>query len=92
VESASNQKFGAFLFFKKNQMNNADVKRKRSTNTDDYFVGDDLYDIDDSICTITQKTKTSIEVFMRKKTDKGINCTQWFYIETFERQFEKVKK
>ena len=73
-------------------MNKCNTNFRRSINTDQYSVGDKLYDIDDAICVITQKTKTSIEVFMRKKTDKGIDCTQWFYIETFEKQFEKVKK
>ena len=39
--------------------------------------------------TITNKTTSSIEVYIKKKTKKGINCKEWFFIKDFEKRFTK---
>lgn len=56
-----------------------------------YFVGQTIIDKNDrTVTTITKKTSSSIEVFLKKKKTKGINCLQWFYITDFEKRFENV--
>ena len=53
-----------------------------------WSIGQQVLDEDKSICMITNKTVNSIEVFIRKKSDKGIDCTNWFYIENFIKRFK----
>lgn len=46
-----------------------------------------VLDRDGTVCIITDMTDTSIEVLMKKKTDKGIDCKQWFTNENFNKRF-----
>ena len=38
---------------------------------------------------VTNKTTSSVEVFCGKKTNKGINASQWFDMRGFNERFEK---
>lgn len=52
-----------------------------------YSIGQILVDKDKSRCIITDKTSSSIEVYIQKKTKEGINCKSWFSIDEFEKRF-----
>ena len=54
-----------------------------------YNINEEVIDVDNSICKIIDKTKNSICVWIGKKTDKGINCSNWFSIKDFEKRFKK---
>jgi hypothetical protein len=58
-----------------------------------YYIGQDIKDIDNSICKIIDKTPNSINVFIKKKVNKdpeiqGIDCTQWFTVADFIKRFK----
>ena len=56
-----------------------------------YFsIGQIIRDTDQSHCQITDKTLNSIEVFIKKKTDKGIDCKQWFDMKQFNQRFKNI--
>lgn len=59
-------------------------------NINDYSIGDEVIDKDGSVCKITNKTSNTIEVFIRKKSKKGIDCTNWFFIKDFNMRFKKL--
>jgi len=58
----------------------------------------DDFEIDESVkrkdngkkCVITNKTKNSLEVYITKNSNDGINCKQWFTAKDFEKQFIKL--
>lgn len=52
----------------------------------DIEIGTVVVDSDGRICKVTNKTSSSIEVYMEKTNSKGINCKQWF---DFEKEFTK---
>lgn len=51
-------------------------------------IGDTIKDKDGKKCIITNMTKNSVEVYIEKKTKHGINCTQWFTIDKFNKRFK----
>jgi len=55
--------------------------------TDKYTIGQIVYDKNGDGCKILNKTSNSIEVFIKKKTDKGIDHANWFTIKEFEARF-----
>lgn len=65
--------------------------KKLAKNIDEFSIGQTIIDVTDgSECLITNKTITSIEVFIKKKTSKGIDCTQWFAMSAYEmKQFDR---
>jgi hypothetical protein len=56
---------------------------------DDYNIDDIVYDKDDSECLITNKTANSIEVLIYKKGKDGVDATNWFTMQSFDRRFRK---
>jgi hypothetical protein len=60
-------------------------------NTYLYEVSEKIMDNDGDECEIIGKTRNSINVSMKRKTDHGIDCTNWFYIKDFEKKFKKIK-
>jgi hypothetical protein len=60
-------------------------------NIEEFFIGENIMDQDGHICLITNKTVNSIEVFVRKKTEQGIDCTNWFDMKSFNERFKKIK-
>lgn len=69
-------------------MNKIELANK---NTQKYFKNQVIVDTQYNVeTTITDMTSNSIEVFLEKRTNKGINCTQWFYIDDFEKRFETL--
>ncbi len=56
-------------------------------NIDLFQIGQTILDSDKSKCKITNKTINSIEVFISKKFDNGINCKQWFDMTSFNKRF-----
>lgn len=40
---------------------------------------------------VKNKTVNSVEVFMKAKSEEGIDCTQWFLIEDFNKRFTNGK-
>lgn len=59
-----------------------------ASNIDDFSIGQTVLDADGMACTITNKTINSIEVFISKKAESGINTTQWFDMRTFNKRFK----
>lgn len=55
----------------------------------DFGLGQIVIDKDGKECTITNLTRNSIEVYIEKKTDQGVNCKQWFTLNDFEKRFVK---
>lgn len=58
-------------------------------NIEEYSIGGTIVDLDGSDCTITNKTLNSIEVFIEKKTDRGVSHTNWFDMKAFNKRFLK---
>ena len=61
-----------------------------SENIDKFKIGENIIDNDGSECRITNKTANSIEVFIKKKTERGIDCTNWFEMRNFNKRFRKI--
>lgn len=60
-------------------------------NINDFKIDESIIDnTDGSECRITNKTTNSIEVFIKKKTEKGIDCTNWFEVSKFIKRFRKI--
>ena len=55
----------------------------------DYDINEKIIDSDGKECIIYEKTSNSILVHIEKKRKEGINCNQWFTIESFEKRFIK---
>lgn len=51
-------------------------------------IGDKVKDKDNKICTVIDTTLSSVRVFINKKTEQGIDCSNWFTNENFERRFK----
>lgn len=51
-------------------------------------IGDKLRDKDNKICIIVNMTETSVCVWIGRKTEKGINSTNWFTNENFRKRFK----
>ena len=58
-------------------------------NIDEFEIGERVLDQDGGECLITDKTANSIEVFIRKKSDKGVNAKNWFTMKNFNRRFKR---
>ncbi len=56
-------------------------------NIDEYSIGQSILDADGAACIITNISFSSIEVFIKNKTNKGINHKEWFYIKDFNSRF-----
>lgn len=59
-------------------------------NIDEFKIGESIIDNDGLICIINNKTSNSIEVFIEKKTIKGIDCFSWFNMNDFNKRFKKI--
>lgn len=57
---------------------------------EDININDIVLDKDNAKCIITNKTSSSIEVYIEKKTNKGINHKQWFTDNEFLKRFKKI--
>lgn len=60
-------------------------------NIDEFSIGQIIEDTDKSYCEITNKTLNSIEVFIKRKSDKGIDCKQLFDMKQFNKRFKILK-
>ncbi len=70
-------------------MNYVEEKMKEyAVNIDEFDIGSILVDSDKSLCLIINKTLNSIEVFLKAKTSKGIDCKQWFDMRQFNKRFK----
>jgi hypothetical protein len=59
-------------------------------NIADFQIGEDILDGDGVICKITDKTSNSIEIFIKRKSEKGIDCKNWFEMRNFNKRFKKI--
>lgn len=50
----------------------------------------EIKDMDNTICTVTDFTSNSVEVFIKKKTSTGIDCKQWFTVQDFNKRFKNM--
>ncbi len=77
----------------KNELERSDYIREKtneySININDFQIGEIVLDVDGSECEIINKTPNSIEVFIKKKTNKGIDCSNWFEMRSFNKRFSK---
>jgi len=73
-------------------MNSQDYIEERmkflAQNIEDFSIGQNIVDYDNSVCKITNKTKNTIEVALHKKNENGINCRQWFDMKSFNVRFK----
>lgn len=51
-------------------------------------IGQSISDKDGSICTVTDKTKNSVGVYIPKKAVSGINSKQYFDMRSFNERFK----
>jgi len=59
-------------------------------NIDEFSIGQIVLDkFDNSVCKIVNKTINSIEVYIKRKSKKGIDTTQWFDMRQFNFKFKK---
>jgi len=56
---------------------------------DSYSIGDIVIDNDGAECEVTNKTLNSIEIYITKKKDDGVNCKQWFAMNSFNMRFNR---
>lgn len=59
-------------------------------NIDEFSIGQMVTDSDGNQCEITDKSTTSIEVALKKKTVKGIDYKQWFDMKRFNNRFKSL--
>jgi hypothetical protein len=52
--------------------------KEYAKNTNEFYVGQNVLDSDNTICTITNKTSNTIEIQLRRISVSGVNSTQWF--------------
>jgi len=57
-------------------------------NIDEFFIGQIVEDFDRSHCEVTNKTLNSIEVSIKRKSESGIDCKQWFDMKQFNKRFK----
>lgn len=63
-------------------------EKEFAMNNNIFIIGQIIIDSDKTNCKITNKTKTSIEVNIRKKSKEGINANQWFDMKRFNNRFK----
>lgn len=66
-------------------------QKELNGNIDLYNVNQLVYDTDGAECKIVEKSINSLNVWIGKKSDKGINATNWFYIKDFEKRFSNSR-
>jgi hypothetical protein len=66
------------------------IKTPYKMKDDKYYLYQIIVDLDGKECIITNKTSSSIEVYIEKKQKEGVNCKQWFYIKDFEKRFKPI--
>lgn len=59
-------------------------------NIDDFSVGEIVTDSKGFYYRIIDKTINTIQVQMKAKTEKGIDCNQWFDMKDFNKLFDKI--
>lgn len=52
-------------------------------NIDEYSIGQEVEDFRGVSSRIINKTRNSIEVFRKRESVDGIDCTQWFFMKDF---------
>lgn len=57
-------------------------------NISDFCMGQVVADTDGKECSITGLTTNSIEVLIERKSDKGVDCKNWFSMNQFNRRFK----
>jgi len=86
--------FGVFLCLKFRKMKEEEYIEERNkefaSNIDEFSIGNILLAKDKSNVTITNKTKNSVEVYIKAKTKNGANSKQWFIMNSFNREFKKI--
>ncbi len=60
-----------------------------ASNIGEFNIGDIVFDQDGSGCVITSKTKNSLCVYIKSKTDKGIDHDAWFDMRGFNNRFKR---
>ena len=66
--------------------------KQHSFNIDEFNFGQIVFDNSGKEYKITDKSYNSIELYITKDTDKGINYTQWFEMRVFIKAFKINKK
>lgn len=59
---------------------------------DAFSIDEIIIDKDGTECKISGKTSNSIEVYIPKKTKKGVNSKNWFDMRSFIFRFNKKKE
>jgi hypothetical protein len=55
-----------------------------------YTVDENVKDNDGKTCVIKDITSNSLNVWIGKKSKKGIDSTNWFSLNDFEKRFKKA--
>ena len=56
-------------------------------NIDELSIGQEVIDEDNTIAKITNKTRNSVEIYIERQTDKGVNSKQWMSMFGFNKRF-----
>lgn len=56
------------------------------------YIGLEVIDKDGAICKVTDATSNSVEVWIGRKSDKGIDAKNWFTEKNFKDRFSTQKK
>lgn len=59
-------------------------------NISEFEIGDDVKDFDGKLCKIVNKTSNSIEVFIGRKSNAGVDVKNWFEMKFFNSRFKKI--
>lgn len=60
---------------------------------DEIIVGEDVYNIATKFRSkITNKTENSVEVYNQRSSEKGVNSSNWYALEWFNRYFRYYKE
>lgn len=58
-------------------------------NIDDYILGEVVIDKDNTTAVITGKTSSSVQVYIRAKSKKGVDSNDFLPIKDFAQRFKK---
>jgi hypothetical protein len=57
---------------------------------EDYSIGDVLKHKTGFTGEVVEKTNSSINLYHKARTKRGINCTQWYGLQEIDKDFKKL--
>lgn len=67
-------------------------KYQGNLSIEDLYIGKKLIDIiTDKLCSITRLTINSVEMFIEKNNENGIDSIGWYHLNDFNRRFMDIE-